>query len=489
MTQIAFTAQNVRPAGWGTCSRTSLRVTLCTSARTLAGSWLALPLLLAAAASAQNETEAPDTAAPATTTVAEAVAASASKGILPIPNYTGDIWSRQYLTGDWWGARTNLANVGIQFDVDWYQTVQGVATGGTQTGTRYGGSLDYLVNVDFYRMGLIPGGLLKVRAQTRYGQSVNQFTGSIAPVNSDAFFPLSADDIPITVSDLTYYQFLSDNFGLFLGKIDTLDGDNNPFASGRGNTQFMNSNFLFSPVAIMTVPYSTLGGGLLWNITPDISWASVIMNTTDASTTTGFGDIGDGWTWSNQVGVQYRLGELPGGQMLIVTYAGDNSYKDLSARYQFQPGQGFARPTKDDSWSVNWSGWQYLYTAEPHAGPVTLNNGSPGIQGFGLFARAGFGDKTTNPIGWFASLGAGGQGIIPGRKDDQFGVAYAYTDLQVGRVLGALGLQDNSQAVEAFYNIAITPSVSVTLDLQVINPFLRNVDPALVLGMRLGINF
>jgi hypothetical protein len=32
--------------------------------------------------------------------------ASASAGILPVPDYSGDFWTREYLTGDWGGART-----------------------------------------------------------------------------------------------------------------------------------------------------------------------------------------------------------------------------------------------------------------------------------------------------------------------------------------------------------------------------------------------
>jgi hypothetical protein len=58
---------------------------------------------------------------------------TAPKGILPIPDYSGDFWSRSFLTGDWDGARTRLANKGIQFNVDWVQTVQSVVDGGRDT--------------------------------------------------------------------------------------------------------------------------------------------------------------------------------------------------------------------------------------------------------------------------------------------------------------------------------------------------------------------
>src|SRR5215475_12401175 len=51
-------------------------------------------------------------------------------GILPIPDYSGDFWHNAYLTGDWGGARTDLANKGVQFEVQWHNFVQGVASGG-----------------------------------------------------------------------------------------------------------------------------------------------------------------------------------------------------------------------------------------------------------------------------------------------------------------------------------------------------------------------
>src|SRR5262245_46234970 len=38
----------------------------------------------------------------------------APAGLLPIPDYSANIWTREYLTGDWWGARTYLANKGVQ---------------------------------------------------------------------------------------------------------------------------------------------------------------------------------------------------------------------------------------------------------------------------------------------------------------------------------------------------------------------------------------
>jgi porin len=183
------------------------------------------------------------------------------QGLMPVPNYNLDLASRAYLSGDWGGARSTLADKGIQLTVDWNQYLQGVVDGGLDRTTQYGGALDYVVDLDLMRMGVLDGALINIRVESRYGNSVNGQSGSILPVNTDAFFPLTDsldEDVAFAITDLKYTQFLSPNLAVLLGKADTLSGDPNEFASGRGTTQFMNANFLFNSVTALRMPYSTL---------------------------------------------------------------------------------------------------------------------------------------------------------------------------------------------------------------------------------------
>jgi len=51
--------------------------------------------------------------------------------VLPsVPVYGGDLWHRQYLTGDWGGARQALADNGVLFQFDFTQLIQGNPGGG-----------------------------------------------------------------------------------------------------------------------------------------------------------------------------------------------------------------------------------------------------------------------------------------------------------------------------------------------------------------------
>ena len=134
------------------------------------------------------------------------------KGILPVPDYGGDLEQRSALTGDWNGSRAKLADDGIQFQFKWVQYGQGIASGGLDEATRYGGIGDYLINLDLDRMGVVPGGLVTFRGESRYGKSVNAQVGTVLPVNTDAFFPLADEvdeSIGFTITDLLYTQFLS----------------------------------------------------------------------------------------------------------------------------------------------------------------------------------------------------------------------------------------------------------------------------------------
>ena len=57
----------------------------------------------------------------------------------PSMSYSGDLWSRSTLTGDWWGLRNQLAEKGVTFDLNITQVGQGVVGGGKNGAWQYGG--------------------------------------------------------------------------------------------------------------------------------------------------------------------------------------------------------------------------------------------------------------------------------------------------------------------------------------------------------------
>ena len=76
--------------------------------------------------------------------------------------------TRSTLTGDWWGARNDLADKGITFDLTVVQVYQGVLAGGLDKGWQYSGRDDLNINLDTQKMGLWPGGFLNVEGRKQF---------------------------------------------------------------------------------------------------------------------------------------------------------------------------------------------------------------------------------------------------------------------------------------------------------------------------------
>jgi len=55
------------------------------------------------------------------------------------PTYSGDLWTRPTLTGDWGGLRNDLARKGVTFDMSLTQIGMGVISGGKDIAWEYSG--------------------------------------------------------------------------------------------------------------------------------------------------------------------------------------------------------------------------------------------------------------------------------------------------------------------------------------------------------------
>jgi hypothetical protein len=97
-------------------------------------------------------------------TPAEEQPAPEPHGIVPIPDYDADLRTREHLLGDPWKGRSWLAEKGLTLEIDYTQVLQSIVHGGLDERTKYGGSVDYFANLDLDRAGLIPGGLVRMRA-------------------------------------------------------------------------------------------------------------------------------------------------------------------------------------------------------------------------------------------------------------------------------------------------------------------------------------
>lgn len=412
-----------------------------------------------------------------------ALAAESSKPAIDATPYSGNLWDRSTLTGDWGGARNDLVNQGVTFDLSLTQVWQKVVQGGLSSSSEYSGRYNATMNIDFQKAGLWPGAFLMVEAEGKYTESsANRNTGALMPVNTSALFPEPGEggEQP-TLPAVVFTQFFSESFGICGGKLDTImNGDKNEFAHGKGDTQFMNMAFNFNPVMALIVPQYTWGGGVILLPTQDpkqwVATASAIKTLGEASNS-GIEDIPEGPT---TVALETRITTdffgMTGHQLVGYAHS-DKSFTSLDQNLRGILIEGLPVSKDSGSWAAYYNVDQYFYEPDKGSG-----------RGAGLFGRFGSSDGEANPVHYFASIGVGGKGICPERPLDRFGVGYYYmwiADQQVPRTLGF----GDTEGFEAFYNIAMTRWMYLTPDIQVIDPSQKNVDSAVILGARLQMVF
>jgi len=427
-----------------------------------------------------------------------------------LEDYSGDFGSRKYLTGDWGGARTKLAETGITFKLDVTQLLQGNAHGGKDTNNafRYSGSADYYLTLDTARMGLWPGGLFTFHGETKIGDNINPKVGSLLAPNYQGLLPVPDEPGTTTLSEFYFMQALSEQFVVLAGKVDgTSLVDQNAFA-GNQRTQFMNVGLRVNPILFYATPYTCMAAGLVWIPTDWLTITSAVAdNDPDgAATTTGFNTAFHGRDWLT-VFQEYEFTLKPFGKIGHQRFGWfwtSRDFAELSGpgRIQFprtigrslirrrlvprgarvlrlgKQAYSFTDPdTSADTWGFYYNFDQYLFTEadDPE-------------QGVGVFGRFGFGGEP-NVFEQFYSIGLGGKGSIPERDRDTWGIGYYHANIN-NDIASILGLH-SEQGAEVFYNIEITPWLHITPDLQVI------VDPggsdkndvAVVYGFRAQISF
>jgi len=421
--------------------------------------------------------------------------------------YSGDFWTRSTLSGDWGGLRNELAVKGVTIDMSLTQVGQGIVHGGKDTGWQYGGGRGNItVNLDSQKLGLWPGGFLTIEAEGNFipqdnlFKTVNGKTGALMPVNSNQFYPMPAGD-NFNLPQVAFTQVLSPYFGLFIGKLDASSGDANEFAHGKGDTQFMNLALNFTPVPLLTLPFSTLGTGLSLFPTKDSKEATVnlmVLQANGQASRSGFDDLDSNkLTFAGEGRVRTNVFGLTGHQLFGAAFS-NRKFTSLDQSLRFIV-ENRALEGKKGSWNVWYNFDQYFYEPKKGSG-----------QGVGIFGRFGASDGNPNPIHFFYSIGIGGKGIIPDRPIDRFGLGFYFIDIANPKIQGPFRSEKffrDEYGFEAFYNIALTPWMLLTPDIQVIRggqkdkisvgtgplgipiPTKSSIGMATILGIRLQLVF
>ncbi|MBC8403620.1 MAG: carbohydrate porin [Planctomycetes bacterium] len=349
---------------------------------------------------------------------------------------------------------------------------------------------DYDLTLDLELMNWVQGASVHMRAQSRFGSNINAAATTLLPVDSYSAYPFDAagdDDIGIAITELYWVQLVSDELGWFGGKLSTM-ANTNEFAGGEGRSQFMNFQFIYPAVVAQLAPYSTLAFGGFWIVNPNFSIATTLMNQADSATTSGFSDIGDGVSWTTSADYRSEMNDLPGGGNFAFSYGINDGLGSFGGRrrgHGLMAGSGAG--SAPNSWAATWSGWQYLDT-ESGTEVLIPANGYQDLQGIGVFALMGLADDETNSASMSVAGGLSGRGTMDSRDFDTWGVGYFHTNQEDQNVSGVT-LEPSSSGIEAYYDIALTSNLYLTLDAQWLQSAIANTDDVSLFGIRLRVDF
>jgi len=391
-----------------------------------------------------------------------------------------DLWTREKVTGDLWGARSCLAQHGILYDAQLTQFYQGVASGGQEQRFKYGGKLDQFVLFDFDRLGISKRLKAVMHVDTRFGETVIGDAALLAPVNANMLYP-QPDENDTAITALQFEYALHDGWSLTFGKINSLDLFYTIYPqSGRGVDGFMNASMIMPLTVARTVPLAFLGAGVLKRRGQQVQGGLLVYDSHNSAISSGFDELFE--NGANIAGlwrIFTELGGLPGSHLFLGTWASGDFTSLDPLGWVIIPGDGLVAAEESGSWSLCYVAEQKLWVD-----PCNKN------RNIGLLNAWGLADPKTNPFEWIVHVQIQAQGLVRCRQRDTMGVGYFYSGLSgdFKQLLNPLIPVDDLQGVELYYNATITPWFHLAADLQVIEPGVVAADTALVFGLRAKID-
>jgi len=407
----------------------------------------------------------------------------------PAPSPEPDFWHREEMTGDWDGARTRLKEKGVELEFELSQFYQGVASGGVRRSSVYNGKFQTAFKFDLGKIAGWKFWSAEIQTETRFGGPLLGGTGGINPVNTTAIIPAAAGTV-FTVSAVNFTRLIpidlkkGDLFAISFGRYNLVELLDEDFFAGGGTERFFNIAPIGPLTVLREVPLITNAVNFIYIKGGEPRFTFSILDPNDYSLEPGLDKLlQDGVTFSPAVNfpVKYfgkSAKHTIGGAITTKKYTPFDFIKQIII-----PGPPLnpVEP-KRGSWSISYTFRQYL-----------VERGHR--DGWGFFSQISFANKDTSPITKFVNVGLGGNGLFKSRRQDEFGLSYAFTDLSsvLKDNINLLTLGNRrprpEHQLEAFYNFHITPWLRLTGDLQIVRGVRPTINTAVVPGARLQMIF
>ena len=400
-----------------------------------------------------------------------------------------DFWTQETMTGDWGGTRSRWKEKGIDLEFKLSNFVQGIASGGTGDDTEYTGKFEMTWKFDLGKVAGWKYWSSEIKTEVRFSGPLLAGVGGINPVNTAAITP-AANGESIAITALNFTRLIpidlkkGDLWAISFGRFNLLDLIDEDFFGGAGTERFFNLAEIGPLTVVREVPLVTNGFSAAYVKGGEPRFTLAVLDPNDHTLDSGLDDLfADGVTISPGVNFPVKYWGKSAKHSLsgAITTKKFTPFDVLRQNLIPGPPRNPVEP-KRGSWSASYVFRQYL-----------IERGHR--DGWGFFGQLSFANKDTSPITKFVNVGLGGNGLIKSRNNDEFGVAYAFSDL-------SSVLKDNIDLLtignrrpraehqfEAFYNLHITPWLRLTGDLQIVRPVRNNVDTAIIPGARLVMIF
>lgn len=437
---------------------------------------------------------------------------------------TPTFWNRETLTGDWGGARSRLAEKGLEFTATYTGECLGNVQGGARTGALYQGLVRMDSNLDIEKAGGWKGGAFHASGLWIQGSEDN-VRNDIAGMTGAAYLEpsnISAYDT-VRLYELWLEQsFLEDKLSIRGGQLAL---DERLICSDYACV-FIGGTHGWPAFMSALIPsggpaYPVAGTGVMVTGRPheQIELMAAVVD----------GDVGDQSTESRS-GTHFGMGHRNGVLALFEAVWRRNHEKgaiglsgELKVGGWFHSGNfndlrldTLGRSLEDDG---TLSGAASTGVARSHSGnggfylnvdQMLWREKTEGDEGLALYCRvAPWMPEDRNPVEFYAAGGLTYKGLLPTRDEDIVGVAVSYVTISdrlknlqrdaniittLGGTPNTLGngpVPDYEMALEATYRIALVHWWSLQPDFQYIfHPGGSTaLEDAIVIGMRTTISF
>lgn len=413
------------------------------------------------------------------------------------PNFKEDT-----LTGDWGGSRTRMSEKGINLEIVYKADLLANISGGLSLSSRYMDNLDIKLEIDGEKAFGWTGGTAFLYVLANQG-------GKLNADNIGSF--MGVDNIETNANTIKLYQALLGQrlLGEKLSIVAGLYDFNSEFYVTDSSALFLHPVYGIGVDMAQTglngpsiFPTTSLALRLKWEPDPLVSLQAVLLDGVPGNPNNPYGthirfDSGDGALLAAEFSLRPAIS---GAGLFAKQPAESNESNEPKYEPTSKYSIGFWRYTSksDDLLAVGTDGNPLQQTNQGIYALLeqsVFHEKDDPAQGLTMFIRGGVTRNSVNIADRFISAGLNYKGLLPGRDEDQFGIAvakvYAGNKHKQAMSDAATPCENYEAAFELTYRAQITPWLAIQPDVQfIMNPgFDPNIKNSWVAGSRVEIAF